>query len=276
MLIKRLLFFCVKFIIMEFVFTLSVFLIFLFGLIIGSFLNVLIYRLPLELSLNGRSYCPKCKKKISWYDNIPLLSFVFLKGKCRKCHSPISVQYPLVEFLTGLIFVISYLLLSYGNYDLRFWMMLFYTFWIVSAFLAIFIIDLKHQIIPDQIIISTLVITLVYQMFNSVIPISNYLLSATASSLFFYFLYKITKERGMGFGDVKLVFLMGLILGFPKIILALYLAFLTGAMVGVILILTKKKRLKQPIAFGPFLSIATIVSYFWGTQIIIWFTARFF
>lgn len=256
--------------------------IFIFGLCVGSFLNVLIYRLPLDLPLSGRSYCPKCKKKISWYDNIPLFSFLFLKGKCRQCHSPISFQYPFIELITGVSFVMSFVLLT-NNQDLRFmildfrfWVTIFYSLWIVSAFLAIFVIDLKHQIITDQIIFCTLIVTLLYQIFNSTIPISNYLLSATIASFFFFFLYKITKEKGMGFGDVKLVFLMGLILGYPNIVLALYLAFLTGAIIGVILILARIKKLKQPIAFGPFLSIATIVSYFFGTEILKWITAQLF
>jgi prepilin signal peptidase PulO-like enzyme (type II secretory pathway) len=261
-------------------------LIFILGLCIGSFLNVLIYRLPLDLSLKGRSFCPKCKKKISWYDNIPLLSFVLLKGKCRYCHSPISFQYPFVEALTGILFVISFFLLfntnhelrimNNGNFDYGFWITLFFTFWVLSAFLAIFIIDLKHQIIPDQLIISSLVAVIFYEFIIRDSSFILHIMSAAAASLFFYFLYKITKEKGMGFGDVKLVFLMGLILGYPDIVLALYLAFLTGAVVGVILIIARIKKLKQPIAFGPFLSLATIVSYFWGTEILKWITALLF
>jgi leader peptidase (prepilin peptidase) / N-methyltransferase len=258
-------------------------LIFILGLCFGSFINVLIYRLPLDLSLSGRSYCPKCKKKISWYDNIPLISFLLLKGKCRQCRSPISLQYPLIELLTGLLFVTTFFLLTnfgldlrFQIYDLRFWATIIYSFWIISAFLAIFIIDLKHQIIPDQLIYSSLLVVSFFEIINHQSLIINYLLSATLASLFFYFLYKITKEKGMGFGDVKLVFLMGLILGYPNIILALYLAFLTGAIIGVILILARIKSLKQPIAFGPFLSLATIVSYFFGTEILKWITALIF
>jgi len=268
---------------MEFGLPFIFFLIFFFGLIIGSFINVLIYRLPRDLSLNGRSYCPKCKKKISWYDNIPLVSFLLLKGKCRKCHSPISLQYPLVELLTGVLFVTSFFLLINSNSEFRiqnselgFWITLLYTFWIVSAFLAIFIIDLKHQIIPDQILYSSLFVVSFYEFIIHHSSFTIHLISAVAGFIFFYFLYKITKGKGMGFGDVKLVFLMGLVLGYPNIILALYLAFLTGATAGVILILARLKKLKQPIAFGPFLSLATIVSYFLGTEIIKWFTAQFF
>lgn len=257
--------------------------IFIFGLCIGSFLNVLIYRLPEDLSLSGRSYCPKCKKKISWYDNIPLLSFILLKGKCRQCQSPISVQYPLVEFLTGVIFIISVLLLTnigqdlgFKIYDLRFWTTLLYSFWIVSVFLTIFIIDLKHQIIPDQLLYASLPVVLFYLFLNLKSLFINHLPSAIISFVFFYFLHKITKGRGMGFGDVKLVFLIGLILGFPKTIIALYIAFLTGALVGVILILIGKKRFKEAVPFGPFLAAGTIISFFWGNEISQWMTALLF
>jgi leader peptidase (prepilin peptidase) / N-methyltransferase len=268
---------------MEFFLTPLLLIIFLFGLCIGSFLNVLIYRLPLDLSLNGRSYCPKCKKKISWYDNIPLLSFILLKGKCRQCHSPISFQYPLVELLTGVIFVAIMLLLTnlgqdlrFKIYDLRFWSTLIYTLWVVSAFLTILIIDLKHQIIPDQLIYSSLGIVAIYEFLNLKSLFLNHFPTAVVACLFFYFLHKITKGRGMGFGDVKLAFLIGLILGFPRVVIALYLAFLTGALVGVILILIGKKRFKEAVPFGPFLAVGTIVSLFWGKEISQWITALLF
>lgn len=266
--------------------TFCFFSIFLFGLCIGSFLNVLIYRLPLELSLKGRSFCPKCKKKISWHDNVPLLSFILLKGKCRRCHSPISLQYPLIELLTGILFVACLFLLAnsndelrimnYGIYDLRFWTILIYTLWIISIFLTIFIIDLKHQIIPDQLLYASLPVVLVFLFVIHNSLFINHLISAVVACLFFYFLYKITKGKGMGFGDVKLSFLIGLILGFPKVMVAFYLAFLTGALAGVILILLGKKRFKEAIAFGPFLSLGTLISLFWGDSLYKWITALLF
>ena len=133
----------------------------------GSFLNVLIYRLPRSLKLAGRSFCPKCKKKILWYDNIPLLSFIFLKGKCHHCHSPISVQYPLVELLTGLLFLLTVFLFPklITNYQLpitNYFLLLAYYLFLISSLIVIFFTDLKHQIIPDQVIYPTILITFLY------------------------------------------------------------------------------------------------------------------
>ena len=245
--------------------------IFLFGLIIGSFLNVLIYRLPLGLMLTGRSFCPKCKKKISWFDNVPLLSFFVLGGKCRFCHSPINFQYPAVELTTGVLFVFVLSIYSWQNFQLWSILGFVYTLWLVSALLVIFVIDLKHRIIPDEIVFATILISLPFAIRDT--PYA--LLTAFASFLFFFLLHFLTRGKGMGLGDVKLAFLIGLILGFPKSILAFYLAFLTGAIVGVILVLLGKKKLKQAIAFGPFLVASTFFSLFWGDALIRWLTKFF-
>lgn len=236
--------------------------VFIFGLIVGSFLNVLIYRLPRGLSFaKSRSFCPKCKAKISWYDNIPLLSFVLIRGRCRFCKKPISVRYPAVELLTGVLFFLSYLShLSFLSYLL------------FSGLIVIFFTDLKHKIIPDEIVFPLIILFSLRQivLLFSLSPVTYHLspiLSALGSFGFFLFLYLITKGKGMGFGDVKLAFLMGLVLGFPNVIFALYIAFLTGALTGVILILVGKARLKGVIAFGPFLVTGFVITLFYGQQI---------
>ncbi len=229
------------------------------GLLIGSFLNVVIYRLPRKLSIVwGRSFCPKCKKKISWFDNVPLVSFILLKGHCRHCHSPISIRYPVVELLTGVLFVLalsSYLGIAQAGLTLI----------LFSSLIAIFFIDLEHQIIPDEILLPVTALFILRSLFTA-----SYLLLAIglASSLFLFLIWLITKGKGMGLGDVKLAFLMGLVLGYPKIILAFYLAFLTGAIVGVILIIVGKAKFGQRIAFGPFLVLATLISCLWGEKIL--------
>jgi len=229
------------------------------GLVIGSFLNVVIYRLPRGLGyVRGRSFCPKCKHKINWFDNVPVISFLILKGHCRFCGKRISWQYPLVELLTGVLFYLSYLShLSFLSYLL------------ICGLVVIFFIDLEHQIIPDEIVIPLSILFLVYfLMTNPQLLITNYLITALISFLFLYFIFLLTKGKGMGFGDVKLAFLMGLVLGFPKIVVAFYLAFLTGAFIGIILILLGKAKLKQKIAFGPFLVFGTIFSLLWGEKIV--------
>ncbi|PIS09684.1 hypothetical protein COT75_00615 [Candidatus Beckwithbacteria bacterium CG10_big_fil_rev_8_21_14_0_10_34_10] len=276
------------------------FILFILGLCIGSFLNVLIYRESHEeasktkkskskknrfKNLNqhlpswaqGRSYCDHCHKKLSWYDNIPLLSYIALKGKCRSCHKKIPFQYPLVEFLTGLQFTwIYFLLKSNLNFFSRFEG--FYSFLTLgiylllgACFLAIFMADIKYQIIPDSavfggIILGFLKIFSDYR-FTGMLDISLFS-SALGATLFFLSLVLITKGKGMGIGDIKLAFLMGLILGYPKIIMALLFAFLTGAIVGVILVLTKEKSLKSKIAFGPFMIAGTITALFLADWII--------
>lgn len=244
---------------------------FLLGLCVGSFLNVLIYRFPRSLSIAGRSVCPKCRKRIRWYDNVPVVSYFILQKKCRSCHSPISARYPMVELLTGALF-----LLVYYSSSNSLWLMV-YGLWLVGALVVIFFVDLKHQIIPDQVIVATMIVSLAYRFFtSSQLLITNYFPAFIAAGLFFLLLHFITKGRGMGFGDVKLAFLMGLVLGFPNIILALYLAFLTGAIVGVILILGRKKRFGQHIPFGPFLAGSTLLTFLWGTEILKWLTVRLF
>lgn len=274
-------------------------LIFIFGLCVGSFLNVIIYREvsgdeKLEMSgrlkvrsgkwlpswMIGRSYCDHCKKKLYWFDNIPLLSFVLLNSKCRYCRKKISLQYPLVELITGLEFIWIYFLIK-SNFDFFSRFEGFYSFlslliWLTlgACFLAIFVSDLKYQIIPDTAIFFGMVAVLfkiiIDYRYTGMINWSVFT-SGIAAALFFLSLILITKGKGMGFGDVKLGFLMGLILGFPKILIALSFAFLTGAIAGVILIILKNKKLKSKIAFGPFLAAGTIFALIYGEKIWLYF-----
>ncbi len=238
------------------------FLIFIFGLLVGSFLNCLVYRLNEARNWRkfffGRSYCPKCKKSLYWFDNIPLLSFLFLKGRCRWCHTHISWHYPLIELASGLLSFIVYYFFIGSIVNLIFNLIIIY------AFIAIFLSDLQYRTIPDQIVYPAIILALIWQIVNNQWLA---LFSGLGTAAFFYLLVLITHYKAMGLGDVKLVGLMGLILGFPKIIVALYLAFLTGALVGVILVLIKKKKLKSEIAFGPFLILASLIALFWGEKI---------
>lgn len=241
---------------------------FLFGLAAGSFLNVVVYRLNHGLSpFKGRSFCPKCKKKIPWQDNIPLLSFLFLRGKCRFCHFPISWQYPLVELATGILTPITYHLSPMTEKNLLFSI---YYLLITYALIALFASDLRYQTIPDEIVYPAILISLIYAISNRQYAIPT----SIVASAFFYLLHFLTHGRGMGLGDVKLAGLMGLTLGWPQIVVALYLAFLTGALTGVIMILLEKKRFGEHIPFGPFLVGATFISMFRG-ETILDFVAKF-
>ncbi len=240
----------------------SVFLVFILGLAVASFINCFVYRLNetnnLKGVLTGRSYCPQCKKKLKWYDNVPLVSFALLKGHCRYCKKSISIHYPLVELAAGLLSVVIYLSFK-DNLQL-----LILNLLVTYVLIAIFVSDLRYSTIPDHLVYPAIFFLLLYLLIKS----QWYtIFSGIGVGLFFYFLVLITRHKGMGLGDVKLGLLMGLFLGFPKVVVALYLAFLTGAILGVILVLTKKKRFKSQIPFGPFLVLATFVSLFWGEKI---------
>jgi len=254
--------------------------IFLLGLGIGSFLNCIIYRLEVNQSfLKGRSYCPDCKYKLNWYDLIPIFSFLILKGKCRYCQKRISLQYPLVEVFAAIIFVLVALTIS--NNSTGVYLLL------ISCFLiVIFVYDLKHYIIPDKVIYPAIAITFLYQLFrilnlgfvsNFEFRISNFktlinpLASALFASAFFLLIVLVSRGKWMGVGDIKLAFLMGLFLGFPKILVALFSAFLFGAIIGLGLIILKKKTLKSEVPFGPFLITGTFIAIFLGETIIKWY-----
>ncbi len=247
---------------------------FVFGLFIGSFLGVVSDRVPNNKSIVfPSSHCDFCKKKLKWYDNIPLLSFVLLSGKCRFCNKKLSLFYPIIELVTGLMFVLISVQLNLSSiiYHLssgNIIELLFYLF-ITSSLIAIFFADLKYEIIPSVVLYPAVAISFLYILLNTQYLIQNSLLSALSAFLFFLVLFFVTRRRGMGLGDVQLAFFMGLLLGFPKIVVALYIAFLTGGIVSFILILWGKKKLHgSTIPFGPFLVFGTFASLFYGNLLL--------
>ena len=236
--------------------------IFLLGLAVGSFLNAVIFRLEKgENALKGRSYCPQCKHQLSFDDLIPVLSFVLLKGKCRYCKKPISWQYPLVEISTAAVF-----LLIFFTQGLN-----FYLWSIASLLIVIFVYDLKYYLIPDIILYLAIGVAFLYRIFKHVGSLENALVSAIFASAFFLAIYLLSKGKWMGFGDVKLAFFMGLFLGFPNILIALYSAFFAGAVVGVVLIVAKKKKMNSQVPFGPFLVGGTFFALLFGQSIAHWY-----
>lgn len=251
--------------------------IFFLGISVGSFLNVLVDRIPRNESfLKGRSHCDFCNKTLKWYDLIPLLSFILVKGKCRYCHKKLSFQYFFMELLTGILYVDIYLFfLPAGLIPMVFYLIL------ISGLISLGMMDYRYGILADKIIFPLIVlnlIILIYQYmsitYNLAIVIQKIIVACLAG-LLFLLLAVITKGKGMGGGDIKLVFLMGLILGFPGIITALYLAFVSGGIIGLILLGLKKKKAKETIPFGPFLIGATILTIFFGNQIWLWYSQKF-
>ena len=262
--------------------------IFLFGLIVGSFLNCVIYRLETGGSfLKGRSFCPHCKKELTWQDLIPIFSFIWLRGKCRYCQQKISWQYPLVELATGLVFLLILRQFSLPVEALseagifQFLNLIYY--WIIASFLiVIFVYDLKHYIIPDKIIYPAIIVSAVWYAAAKIFfnlytggEILKIACAALASAAFFLFIVLVSRGKWMGAGDIRLAFLMGLFLGWPGVLVALSLAFYGGAIVGLGLIAFGKKKFKSEVPFAPFLVAGTFLALFWGNELAGWYQTIF-
>ena len=242
--------------------------IFIFGLVIGSFISAFTYRWPRDISVQkGRSFCDNCNTKISWYDNIPLLSFILLGGKCRKCKNTISSRYPLIELLTALLFVTVFTFKGQalqGN-----WWILPYLLVITAALVAIFVIDLENKLIPDEAVFFIFILAFLVLLVSSNPSFYLILFSAFAASTFFLLLNLITKGRGMGLGDVKLVLAMALFFIDLKMLLTwLFVSFITGAVVGIFLIAIGKAKFGKQIPFGPFIIASFFITLFWGDLLV--------
>jgi len=258
------------------------FIVFIFGSTVGSFLNSITYRLQTgEGFLLKRSYCPSCKTVLNWQDLIPLLSFFSLSGKCRYCQGKISWQYPLVELSTGILFAfVFYSVFQQSNILTPQQFLNFIYLLITICFLIIiFVSDLRYYIIPDKIIYPAILVVSIWQLvaWAFLKQYTNYQLlttiySALGAAAFFLSIVLISRGKWMGWGDPKLAFFMGLFLGFPNILVALFFAFFLGAIIGVGLIIFRKKTLKSEVPFGPFLVLGTLLALFWGESIINWYT----
>ncbi len=255
--------------------------VFIFGISCGSFLNCVIYRLKEKKSfLRGRSFCPYCCHRLGFFDLIPILSFLFLRGRCRYCGKNISLQYPLVEIATGVVFLLVFSQLSITDFNFQNLVNLSYLLIISCLLIIIFVYDLKHYIIPDKIVYSAILIVFLYQIIFNLPPArlcfqsANFyssFLTAFLAAGFFFLIWLISRGKWMGFGDVKLSFLIGLFLGFPQVVVSLFSAFFIGAIIGLILIIFRKKNLQSQVPFGPFLVTGTFIALFWGQNLINWY-----
>jgi leader peptidase (prepilin peptidase)/N-methyltransferase len=245
--------------------------VFLLGLFFGSFFNVCIWRIPRRKSIvHPPSHCPRCKAPIRFYDNIPVLSWLLLRAKCRKCGQPISARYPLVEALTGVLFLLLVLRFGVGWELLR--GLVFAGILIVVAF-----IDLDFRVIPDAISLPGVAVGLLSSLLvREFVP--ALLGAAVGAALIFLagWLWKLATHReGMGSGDVVLAALMGSFLGWQQGLLAIFLGVVLGVFVGGGAALFRKRNLKRPIPFGPFLALGSIAALFLGETILRWY-GRFF
>ena len=236
--------------------------VFVLGAAMGSFLNVVVDRTIHGQSLMGRSHCDHCKKTLRWYELIPIISYIIVRGKCVRCHTHFSIQYLIVEIVTGFLYVGTWMIVPMGSLIL---------YWgIVSCAWVIFLSDLRYKLISDYMQIS-LFLCIVFQKILERASIFSLLGDAVAGlvvCLPIGLIYVITNERAMGLGDVILAAILGFFLGVSRGLLALYISFLVGAIAGVILLVQRKKGMKSEVPFGPFILIGMLVAGVWGERLI--------
>jgi len=259
--------------------------IFVMGLVWGSFLNVVIFRMSHGSSpLSGRSICPKCKHQLAWYYNVPLLSFLWLRGRCAYCKKKISIRYPLIEAMTGVMFV-WWFLVGFNFFKLvgSPWSFIQPVFWLAvgMVMLSIFMTDLLYMVIPLSLNLLLFSLSLFYRVGLTGFGIMQggdffrALLSGAGLCLLFIILQIATKAikkvDGFGLGDIFLAPSLGLLLGWPKIIPGIFFSFVFGSIVGVGLLIFGKKKLGQYLPFGPFLILGTITALLWGGRVWGWY-----
>jgi leader peptidase (prepilin peptidase)/N-methyltransferase len=249
-------------------------LIFIYGLLIGSFLNVIIYRVPREENIAWPgSHCPDCGHGLKWYDNIPLLSYLLLRGRCRYCDGGISLQYPLVEALNGIIYVFLYIFFYQVKLDFVFLAL------ISSTLLAILVIDLKEQLIPDVLVVIVLISSIIHKALLHFLegipyPLTDSLLGLIIAGGLFLLIVFVSRG-GMGGGDVTLIGALGFVLGLKGILTVIFLSFVIGSVISIFLLAARIKSRKDPIPFGPFIVISFYITLFFGDNILNWYTGLF-
>jgi leader peptidase (prepilin peptidase) / N-methyltransferase len=237
--------------------------VFIIGAILGSFYNVVIYRLPRKLSISrGTSFCPTCKHRIMPLELIPIVSFIFLKGKCAHCHTPISMRYPVIEFITGLTFLMSYL---------RFGFTLSTIIAMVLASICIIVamIDIDTMEIFDRFHIMILILATVTIWQVSTLGFTSHLIGFFIISVPLYIIAILT--NGIGGGDIKLMAVSGLLLGYQATIVAFFIGAILGGSVAVYLLITKQTQMKSLIAFGPYLCIGVFLAFLYGLELFNWY-----
>lgn len=230
------------------------------GLIIGSFLNVVIYRLPADKSIvSPPSHCPNCKQRLRVIDLIPVISYLLNKGRCRYCGEKISIQYPLVELLTAILFLAAYLKFGFSGY-------LIIILLLLSALIVVSIIDLKYKIIPNQITYAGIFLSLIFAFVFDYITLFNAFLGIAIPSLVLFLIIFLSKG-GMGVGDLKLAAMLGGFLGYKYVLAGIFLGSLIGSIIGIYFIISKKWNGKTMIPFGPLIALGTTIMIFFGREL---------
>lgn len=247
---------------------------FLLGLLFGSFANVVIWRLPINQSVvSPRSRCPKCSSPIAWFDNIPVLSWLFLRGACRKCGARISIRYPVVELLMGMSFAAVYFRAGFSFWTLELLIFMF-------GLIVVSLIDLDHLILPDEFTLSGIVIGLLGAWLNPEREFLPSLYGVLMGGGFLwavaYVYYALRGQEGMGGGDIKLLAWIGAVLGWASIPFVILAASIIGAVFGLVQARGSRTGLKTSIPFGPFLALAAVIYVFGGDRIGEWYIQLFF
>jgi leader peptidase (prepilin peptidase) / N-methyltransferase len=242
------------------------------GLAVGSFLNVCIYRLPRQQSIAfPPSRCPRCGRGLSWFDNIPVLSWMALRGRCRQCSEPISIQYPIVELVTCALFVAVVWMSPTGP-------LIVSRLVLGCALIVLFVIDLEHQILPNVITLPGIAIGLALSL---VAPpgILNAIIGAALGAGVLYAIaagyYLVRKEEGMGMGDVKMLAMIGAFLGWQAVLLTLILSSFSGAVIGIAILATSRGSMRYALPFGTFLALGALVAMLGGDAIVGWYLGLF-
>ncbi|MHA6251465.1 prepilin peptidase [Oceanobacillus sp. CAU 1775] len=241
---------------------------FLFGVTFGSFYNVVGLRSPKnETFTNDRSYCPICKKTLAWYELIPVLSYVLQRGRCRGCKKKISIIYPLVEGMTGVLFAFSYYIFGF-QWELAVALLL------VSMLMIILVSDLTYMIIQNKVLLFFLPFFIILRVLSPLDPWWSPIVGGVGAFLLLALII-IVSRGGMGAGDMKLFGVLGIVLGFKLVFLAFFLACLIGAVIGILLMAFKVVKRQQAIPFGPYIVIAALLSYFYGDAMLDWYFTLF-
>ncbi len=259
--------------------------VFIISLVLGSFINCLIYRLYKNESIWGRSYCPSCRNKIAWYDNIPVISFVMLKAKCRSCRKDIPWQYPLVELITAILLTFSFfkifgslnfynLVLNGFSFNISNILLLIRDWFFILSLIIVFVYDLKWQEIP-MLVVWPASITIFIINFVLVENIGSLILSAVIGLSFFLIQYLATSKKGLGEGDIWLGLLIGTFFAnWQLLLVALFVSYIIGAIVS-LYILKKKKNIKLKVPLGPFLVAGSIIVLFFGFNLLNYYLGLF-
>lgn len=237
---------------------------FVLGTIFGSFFNVVGLRLPKKQTITtDRSHCPNCQSQLSWYELIPIISYFIQAGKCRHCRTNISINYPIVELITGILFAYCYVMIGMNIELVK--ALLF-----ISMSIIVVITDMRYMIIPNNVLLFFLPLFIIMNVLSPLDPWWSAITGAIIGGAIIFIIILLSRG-GMGAGDMKLFFVLGLVLGMKSTILALFLASIFGAVIGSVLLLLKIIRRKQPVPFGPFIILGALLAYFYGESIIEWY-----